>query len=253
MEHYHRRVEMERKPPPEERGPKKHKTGDSTEHQAAAVDTSGIKQPALATMDDRKKQYIACIRDEDKSTDNLSKQLFSVKEGKNEIEQRIDAAAKALADLEKITSPPKSGGGLAAVYLAADNSESDSEESYQNKGPVLTETHRRFMEALPYCVPLDAGFNVQAYRVGDDKHCSCACGPMLKPWRDLYNIHLDTEEKCSGTAFTPNALMGHLKTKGGMYKTRKGLIPLNCIYHYGILLYLTYLYNDWHGRGKSFL
>ena len=217
---------------------------------SAATSTSTTEQPVLVTETDYRDQYIAAIRDQDKSTTHVPLQAFIVKEGHNEIEQRKAAARKVLEELQKLTSDPTGG---------CQYDTSDSEDDYvqapakQNKGPVLTQTHRNFILALPYCVPLDAGFNVVSCRIGDDKHCSCPCGRMLKPWREQLGILFDSNEECKATSFAPNDLLDHLKEEGGVYTTKRGFIPLRDIYHHGARLYLKYLYSDWHSTIRKSL
>ena len=50
--------------------------------------------------------------------------------------------------------------------------------------------------------------------------------------------------------------MDHLKAEGGLFEEKehgrqgKVMRPLRDIFHHAARVYLTFLYTDWHGKGK---
>jgi hypothetical protein len=131
--------------------------------------------------------------------------------------------------------------------------ESDSSEDYppgvsnsntqQLKCLSLMET--RFIEALPYCPPLNRGFHVDDFDGSDI--CFCPCGRNVEPWMTKYNL-LDDEPRCSqNNRFRPDALMAHLYNKSNILDEKGEIIKtksLSCIYHYAAAMYLRILYAE---------
>ncbi len=191
----------------------------------------------------RKKGYKHCLPNTE-SIDKISPQAWNVKEGHNGLAQRQAAAKMTLEKIKNYTTDtPPARRQDKTMY----DSDSSSDDEPQSGKPFLSQAHKIFISALPYCIPLDAGFNILRCYTDADKYCYCPCSRMLEPWRK--NNELDCTQ-CQTNTFTPNGLMAHLKEEGGLFRTRDGPIPLKDIHHFATKLYLENLYNDWHGKRK---
>ena len=202
---------------------------------AVAEDSSAIKQT-----------YADCLRDCDKSTYGIPEQAFQRPNGWAD---KKGAAAEATIEL------------LSKLQPTTDNlnyNSSSSEDDIPGAAPQppkvgLSRGEKTFIRALPYCIPLDAGFHVTPKN--GSGICFCPCGPNLRPWRGDHNIIMNRDQECSKASFTPNALMDHLKKKGGKFREHdiKGKVVERGvwdIYHHAAEVYLKVLYTDWHGQGK---
>jgi len=192
-----------------------------------------------------KDAFLACLREIDRSLDGVSQQAHQLPKGWDETKQ--SAVQKTLQELAKI---PR----------ASMNYDDDDEEESEDSDPFgrttisaptvgLSLDEKKFIEALPFCIPLDSGFHV--VRPNASGICYCPCGPNLKPWRDRFNLH--HHNNCTHKRFTPNALMDHLKEAGGCYEAksqgRMSTVPLQDMCHHATKIYLQHLYGDWFGKG----
>ena len=166
----------------------------------------------------------------------------------NEREKRA-----AEATIESIGEELMSG----RITRAECESDSDESEIYPPRQKTslkdLSPMERRFIEALPRCLPLNHGFHVTNFAANDI--CYCPCGPKVDPWREKHQIFLDDND-CR-ESFQPNGLVAHLRTVGGVYLSEKEQRKkvkryLKCMYHYATAVYLRFLYGDWHGPSKSY-
>lgn len=108
-----------------------------------------------------------------------------------------------------------------------------------------------FINVLPFCAPMIAGFHRPNPRVAKKEDgtqlCHCPCGYKLRQWRDLMGFGEDDIPMCNGKntkskKFDANALMAHLegvKTQSPSLKTR--------MVHHVTCYYLTRLYQNFWG------
>ncbi len=157
--------------------------------------------------------------------------------------ERKDRAAKAT--INSIILGLSSGLITRPGQRQEDNDSDCSDESYPPRASRsktnekdLSTIERKFIMALPYCLPLDQGFHVT--QSNNSEICFCPCGKRVAPWRDARQVHLDFVCVRNKRAnFAPNALMDHLKAIGGVYNKH----PLFCMFHYSAAEYLRKLYD----------
>ncbi len=124
------------------------------------------------------------------------------------------------------------------------NNESDSDESYPPRASPsktnekdLSTNERKFILALPNCLPLDQGFHVKNSK--NSKICFCPCGNCVAPWRDTHQVNVDMLcKRNKGNTMTPQLLMDHLKDIEG------STVTVSCMLHYSTAEYLRKLHND---------
>lgn len=195
-----------------------------------------------------KKLYVDCLREMDKPLDHVSNQAHCVPMGWDETKQA--AVETTLQKLSNIARPDN---------YEPDNYDSESSDdsvpgcaSSSNKPQSgLSQGEIKFIRALQFCPPIDAGFHV--VRAVASKICYCPCSSNVDPWRNTHKIYCN--RMCEkNPLFEPNHLMDHLKMEGGVYKEKEHgrpvERPLRDIYHYVTKVYLECLYGDWHGKGK---
>jgi hypothetical protein len=193
-----------------------------------------------------KDAFLACLREMDRSLDGVSEQAHQLPKGWDERKQ--SAVEKTLQELAKI---PRAS-------MNDDDEESEDSDPFGRttiSAPTvgLSLDEKKFIEALPFCIPLDSGFHV--VRPNASEICHCPCGPNLQPWRQRYTLHISHICGKNTKKFTPNALMDHLKVEGGCYEAKtQGMVgkvqyPLNDIYHHATRTYLQHLYGDWFKKG----
>jgi len=208
-----------------------------------------------------------CLREMDKDLPVCKMAYQNPRERWNEeehkfetwIEKERNAALATIASINKdlesgiITKPNQS---LSNHYECDSDSSDDyppgvSHNSTPQRG--LSPMEMRFINALPYCLPLNRGFHV------DDSFgseiCYCPCAINVGPWRSKHEINFDDDQICKHKErFGPNALMAHLYSESNILDEKGQLVTtksLRCIYHYAAAMYLRLLYTDWHGEGFS--
>jgi hypothetical protein len=183
---------------------------------------------------------------------------WNVKENKFEtwMEKERNAAIATIASINKdlesriITKPNQSEPN----HYECDSDSSDdyppgvSHHSTPQRGLSLMEM--RFINALPYCLPLNRGFHVED-SFGSEI-CYCPCAINVGPWRKKHDINFDDEQICKHKErFGPNQIMAHLYTESNILDEKGQIVAtksLRCIYHYAAAIYLRILYTDWHGE-----
>ena len=91
----------------------------------------------------------------------------------------------------------------------------------QNKGkvvetPITPGLHAeevKFIQALPYNIPLELGFLTTPTDIS--QKCFCPCCPALDPWREKYLLITAPDKSCKSSLFKPEDLVDHLVGKGG--------------------------------------
>jgi hypothetical protein len=81
-----------------------------------------------------------------------------------------------------------------------------TDEEYE----AIKARYKTFIDALPYCVPLDFGFMVEKNQ--DNKFCSCPCQVnRYQFFCQMFGINIHIENNCGITKFyTPHSLYNHL-------------------------------------------
>lgn len=197
-----------------------------------------------------KAAFVECLREMDRCLDFVSEQAHQLPIGWAEKKQA--AAEKTIRDLGSIQRAKRSTQHL--DYYDHDDSDDSLPPgcSAPSSTPEigLSVDEKRFINALPFCIPLSAGFHV--LRPDASEICFCPCGPNLTPWREKFNLHFDGICGKHTKKFTPNALMDHLKMEGGCYEAKSqgkmGSIELKDIYHHATRIYLQNLYADYFGK-----
>ena len=212
-----------------------------------------------------KKAFEDCLRDIDKAlpvwklAHQLPRDRWNENESKTETwnqreKNAVDATIKSLG--KDLMSGRITGPGQSQYECESDSSSDDSYPpgASRQKTPQrdLFTMEKRFIIALPHCLPLNRGFHLTEFRASEI--CYCPCGPNVKPWRENNQIELD-EDCDQKKKFQPNDLMDHLRKEGGVYEEKeqgkKVKRDLNCMYHHATEVYLRNLYKDWHGTGNS--
>jgi hypothetical protein len=200
-----------------------------------------------------RKAFEDCLRDMDKALPvwKLAHQLPMDRRNEkeiNKVETWNERETYAMeATITSISEDLMSG----RISRTRQSQDSDSDESYPPRQKTslkdLSPMEKRFIEALPRCLPLNRGFHVTQFAASEI--CYCPCGPNVEPWRNQNNIFFDACKQKK--RFHPNDLMDHLRKEGGEYEEKeqgkKVKRPLKCLYHYAAGEYLRILYADWHG------
>ena len=193
-----------------------------------------------------KDAFVACLREIDRSLDYVSDQAHQLPGGWDE--KKLAAAEKTIEELSSIRRENSTE--------FDDDEESDDSDPFgrtTNSAPTvgLSLAEKNFINALPFCIPLSAGFHV--LRPEASNICYCPCGPNLEPWRERYKLNVDHNCGKHSKMFTPNALMDHLKVEGGCYEEKrhgkKVFVPIQDIYHHATNVYLRNLFADWFRKG----
>lgn len=110
--------------------------------------------------------------------------------------------------------------------------------SKTNENDLLSLNEKKFILALPNCLPLDQGF----YYNGNNNNAInfCPCHDAVTPWRATHQVDVGElcQRKRGGNTFTRESLCQHLKDKGGE-ATR-----LSCMFHFSTAEYLRKLHSD---------
>jgi hypothetical protein len=227
-------------------------------------DDNEVVVPLPEEEETNKQLFRDCLREIDKDIPvwkmayQNPRDRWNVKENKFEtwMEKERNAAIATIAsinkDLEsgKISKPNQSGPN----HYECDSDSSDdyppgvSHHSTPQRGLSLMEM--RFINALPYCLPLNRGFHVED-SFGSEI-CYCPCAINVGPWRKKHDINFDDEQICKHKErFGPNQIMAHLYTESNILDEKGHIVAtksLRCIYHYAAAIYLRLLYTDWHGE-----
>jgi len=104
-----------------------------------------------------------------------------------------------------------------------------------------------FIKALPFCVPLYAGFHTINVFANSDECCYCPCARQLKRWRAKHNLHGITECDRGGSSrpkgvYKPQALMAHLEVKSGRSNGSNQLE--SCHFHSIVWYFMWKVYED---------
>ncbi|KAL3806991.1 hypothetical protein ACHAXA_007624 [Cyclostephanos tholiformis] len=237
---------------------------------SAAVESilSTAVESVVLTNDDlteeeraNRKVFEDCLRDIDKVlpvwklAHQLPRDRWNEKEGERETwnqreKNAVDATIKSIG--EDLLSGRISRPWQKQNECDGSSSSDDSyppRASHQKTSPRdLSQMEKRFINALPHCLPLNRGFHLTEF--GASEICYCPCGPNVEPWREKNNIVLDYDCK-QKKRFQPNDLMDHLRKEGGVYeekeKGKKVMRDLSCMFHHATEVYLRILYKDWHG------
>ncbi len=99
--------------------------------------------------------------------------------------------------------------------------------SKTNEIDLMSLNEKKFVLALPNCLPLDQGF----YFKGNNNNAInfCPCGDAVTPWRDTHQVdvgELCKRKKRGGNMLTRDSLCRHLKDNGGE-ATR-----VSCMFHF---------------------
>ena len=201
-----------------------------------------------------RKAFEDCLRDMDKALPvwKLAHQLPMDRRNEKEnskVETWNERETYAMEATITSISEDLMSGRISRTWQSQDSDSDD--ESYpprQKTSPKdLSPMEKRFIEALPRCIPLNRGFHVTVFAASEI--CYCPCGPNVEPWRNQNKIFIDACKQKK--RFQPNDLMDHLRKEGGVYEEKeqgkKVKRPLKCLYHYAAGEYLRILYADWHG------
>jgi hypothetical protein len=79
---------------------------------------------------------------------------------------------------------------------------------------TIIRRYTTFIEALPYCTPLDLGFLSIKTFPDADKFCWCPCQEKFWRWKNHFNIDNTLHFTCEPTGkFAPKSLLQHLESK----------------------------------------
>ncbi len=205
-----------------------------------------------------RKAFEDCLRDMDKALPvwKLAHQLPMDRrnEKENKVETWSERETYAMEATITSISEDLISGRITRPWQSQQECDSDSDESYPPRASHhkaspkdLSPMEKRFIEALPRCLPLNRGFHVTQFSASEI--CYCPCGPNVEPWRNQNKIFFDACKQKK--RFHPNDLMDHLRKEGGVYEEKeqgkKVKRDLKCLYHYAAAVYLRILYADWHG------
>ncbi len=163
----------------------------------------------------------------------------------NKHETWNDRKISAVRATIKFITDGLSYGHITRYRNMPDYNDSDgSDESYsrhinasKRNEKHLSINERKFIQALPNCLPLDQGFHVKGNN--NKAICFCPCGKAVTPWRETHQV--DVDDVCrrrGGNTMTPNSLCLHLKDKGGE------VARVSCMLHFSTAEYLRKLHSD---------
>ena len=224
------------------------------EVRSAVVEFESANDDVTEEEHANRKAFEDCLRDMDKALPvwKLAHQLPMDRRNEKEnskVETWNERETYAMEATITSISEDLVSGRISRTWQSQDSDSDD--ESYpprQKTSPKdLSPMEKRFIEALPRCIPLNRGFHVTVFAASEI--CYCPCGPNVEPWRNQNKIFIDACKQKK--RFQPNDLMDHLRKEGGVYEEKeqgkKVKRPLKCLYHYAAGEYLRILYADWHG------
>jgi hypothetical protein len=124
------------------------------------------------------------------------------------------------------------------------------QQAIRNRDAIIRR-YSTFIEALPYCTPLDLGFLSINTFLDADKFCWCPCQKQYRFWRWRNHCNIDDTVPfiCTSTGkFAPHPLLKHLEIK--MKKGRGNLIgerddeEESSILHRLVYEYLQFCYQN---------